>query len=233
MTMVSPVTQTSQQIIEEPGNPWTNVNVAPVERGISAAVGGALALVGIGLNVLPRKVNPLGIALSLVGAELIYRGASGHCYVYQGLNINTNAEQGSSVRRRFEKAMTINRSEEDMYHFWKDFDTVNAISSPTEPQTQADYPAERAKELEAWQALKQSVTENNGTISFEHAPNGRGTVVRVRIEYAPQAGKLGHTINMLRGQSPEQQITENLRHFKEMMEAGEIPTTEGQPTGKS
>ena len=34
------------------------------------------------------------------------------------------------------------------------------------------------------------------------------------------------------GQEPGQQIQEDLRHFKQMMEAGEIPTTEGQPTGR-
>jgi uncharacterized membrane protein len=32
--------------------------------------------------------------------------------------------------------------------------------------------------------------------------------------------------------SPEQQAREDLRHFKQLMEAGEIPTTAGQPAGR-
>jgi uncharacterized membrane protein len=35
------------------------------------------------------------------------------------------------------------------------------------------------------------------------------------------------------GEEPDQQVREDLRHFKEIMEAGEIPTVTGQPSGRS
>jgi uncharacterized membrane protein len=34
------------------------------------------------------------------------------------------------------------------------------------------------------------------------------------------------------GEEPNQTIREDLRRFKQLMEAGEIPTTKGQPSGR-
>ncbi len=35
------------------------------------------------------------------------------------------------------------------------------------------------------------------------------------------------------GEEPTQQVQDDLRRFKQVMEAGEVPTTDGQPTGRS
>jgi len=44
--------------------------------------------------------------------------------------------------------------------------------------------------------------------------------------------KLRPSIGKVSGHVPERQVLETLRHFKELMEAGEIPSIKGQPTGK-
>ena len=62
-------------------------------------------------------------------------------------------------------------------------------------------------------------------------PEGRGTEVRVVIDYIPPAGRVGKWIATLFGEEPTQQIREDLRRFKRLMETGEIPTTQGQPRG--
>jgi hypothetical protein len=54
----------------------------------------------------------------------------------------------------------------------------------------------------------------------------------VELLYRPPAGRLGAAFAMLFGEEPEQQIREDLRRFKELMEAGEIATTDGQPHGR-
>ena len=54
----------------------------------------------------------------------------------------------------------------------------------------------------------------------------------VELEYEPIAGSFGAMIAKLFGEEPAQQIEEDLRRFKQLMEAGEVPTTEGQPRGK-
>src|SRR3954463_9795737 len=72
-----------------------------------------------------------------------------------------------------------------------------------------------------------------GSVHFLPAPGGRGTEVRVVMEYIPPAGRLGRLIAKILGKEPEIQMREGLRHFKQMMEAGEIPSTEGQPSGRT
>jgi uncharacterized membrane protein len=51
------------------------------------------------------------------------------------------------------------------------------------------------------------------------------------MEYNPPGGALTATFAKLFGEEPEQQIGDELRRFKMLMEAGEIATNEGQPRG--
>jgi uncharacterized membrane protein len=70
-------------------------------------------------------------------------------------------------------------------------------------------------------------------VHFADAPGGRGTVVRVELQYNPPGGVMGALAAQLWGEEPGQQVEDDLRRFKEIMEAGEIPTTEGQPSGRA
>jgi uncharacterized membrane protein len=69
-------------------------------------------------------------------------------------------------------------------------------------------------------------------VTFEPAVAGRGAIVRVEMLYRPPAGKLGRQIARLFGEEPAQQIREDLRRFKQLLETGEVATTEGQPSGR-
>jgi uncharacterized membrane protein len=68
-------------------------------------------------------------------------------------------------------------------------------------------------------------------VRFVPGPEGRGTEVKVVIDYIPPAGRLGNFVATLFGKNPSQQIREDLRRFKRLMETNEVPTTEGQPRG--
>jgi uncharacterized membrane protein len=92
---------------------------------------------------------------------------------------------------------------------------------------------ERENELLVWKSLPGSMVESMGRVEFIDAPAGRGTVVRVSMEYNPPAGSLGAAFAKLLRQEPAMQIKNDLRHFKQIMEAGEIPTVDGQPSGRS
>jgi uncharacterized membrane protein len=87
-------------------------------------------------------------------------------------------------------------------------------------------------ELIAWATLAGSDVVSAGSVSFTPSPDGRETQVRVRLQYDPPAGKIGAAVAWLLGKDPSQTIREDLRRFKQLMEAGEIPTTDGQPRGK-
>ena len=63
------------------------------------------------------------------------------------------------------------------------------------------------------------------------APEGRGTEVSVTLDYIPPAGKVGWAIAKLFGKDPAAEVREDLRRFKSFLEAGEVPTIQGQSHG--
>lgn len=197
------------------------------------ASGAALAALGI------VRRSPLGVALAAGGGLLIYRGITA-----KGAWPSTLI----SVR----KSITIDKSPEELYRFWRDFENLprfmrhlqSVRSSAGRLQWvstgplgknfswEAEIVEDRENELVSWRTLPGSQIENRGTVRFQAAPEGRGTEMRVELLYRPPAGRVGATFAMLFGEEPEQQIREDLRRFKEVMEAGEIATTEGQPHGR-
>jgi len=52
------------------------------------------------------------------------------------------------------------------------------------------------------------------------------------MEYNVPGGMVTAAIAKLFGEEPEQQIGDELRRFKQLMETGEIATTEGQSRGQ-
>ncbi|MBD2414318.1 cyclase [Nostoc calcicola FACHB-389] len=98
---------------------------------------------------------------------------------------------------------------------------------------------DRENELIAWASVEGATIENSGLVNFKSAPANRGTEVKVVREYNPPGGVIGAAlakpmvdIAKLFGEDPKHNLTEDLRHFKMLMEAGEIATTEGQPRGR-
>ncbi|MBV9879791.1 MAG: hypothetical protein JO180_04805, partial [Gemmatirosa sp.] len=81
---------------------------------------------------------------------------------------------------------------------------------------------DRPNEAIAWRATEGADVWNAGRVEFAAAPGGRGTEVRVTLEYDPPLGKLGSKVAMLFREEPGQQVQDDLRHFKQVLELGEI-----------
>jgi hypothetical protein len=96
----------------------------------------------------------------------------------------------------------------------------------------AEITEERPNETIAWRSLPGSPLHTQGRVRFRAAPGNRGTVVTVHMRYEPPGGKVGAALAWLFGRSAEQEVREDLRRFKRLMETGEIPTTRGQPSGR-
>jgi uncharacterized membrane protein len=234
----------------------SDINVADVERWASALGGAALAAYGI--KQLKDR-SPSGAALTAAGTALIYRGATGHCPMYSAAGIST-ADRRDDTRAALsgprgvnvQEAVTINRPADELYRFWRSFEQLPSFMHHLVSVTQLDQcrshwvakaPAgstvewnaeiinEIPGELIGWRTLDGSEVVSAGSVCFKPAPGGRGTEVRVRLQYDPPGGKLGSTIAWMFGEEPSQTIREDLRRFKRLMETGEIPTTEGQPRG--
>jgi uncharacterized membrane protein len=234
---------------------WTRVNVGGNERKLSVAAGGLLALLGVSRRSIP------GLILAGVGGGLIYRGFSGHCPVYQALELDTSDEpQTASPEDFFERgihvevAFTINKLPWELYEYWRNFENLPKIMSHLESVTVIDERRSRwvakapsiaggkvewdaeiindePNALIAWRSLPNADVDNAGSVRFVPASGDRGTEVKVVIDYIPPAGVVGKWVARLFGEEPTQQITEDLRKFKRVMETGEFATTKGQPRG--
>jgi uncharacterized membrane protein len=149
-------------------------------------------------------------------------------------------------------AVTIARPAAELYRFWRSLENLPRIMrhlqavqviDNTHSHWVAKAPAgstvewdaevinEEENALIAWRSLEGASVENAGSVRFIPAPAGRGTEVRVVLEYIPPAGALGKVVAQLYGEEPRQQVREDLDRFKQLMEAGEIATIEGQPRG--
>ncbi|HSH39198.1 MAG TPA: SRPBCC family protein, partial [Chthoniobacterales bacterium] len=102
----------------------------------------------------------------------------------------------------------------------------------TSVEWEAEIVDERPGELIAWRSLPGADIENSGSVRFERAPGGRGTFVRVKMEYHPPSGFFGASIARLLGEEPEIQVQRDLYRFKQVMETGQVTTTEGQSAGR-
>jgi uncharacterized membrane protein len=235
----------------------STVNVADVERWASA-LGGA-ALTAYGIKHLKDR-SPAGAALAAAGSALIYRGATGHCPVYSAAGISTangrdetSAALSGARGANVEEVVTINESPDVLYAFWRQLELLPRFMDHLVSVSQLDArrsrwvakaPAGRTVqweaeiineitgELIAWRTVEGADVVSAGSVRFTPAPGGRGTEVRVRLQYDPPAGKIGATVAWLLGHDPAATIREDLRRFKQLMEAGEVPTIDGQPRGK-
>jgi uncharacterized membrane protein len=228
-------------------------NVAGSERIVSLAAGAILA--GLGL----ARRDAVGAVIGIVGGALAYRGATGHCHMYQALGVDTChtdamrdlEEQGVEVVENF----TIHKSAEELYSSWKNFERLPEFMSHLESvrvidekrsewvakapwiaggemKWEAEITEDQPNQRIAWQTVEGSSVDHRGSVTFRPAPGDRGTRVRVELTYAPPAGQIGRWMAKLFGEEPEQQVRSDLRKFKRLMEIGEVPTTEGQPHGK-
>jgi uncharacterized membrane protein len=235
----------------------TTQNVGNPERVISAVAGGGLIAYGL------KRKDWLGALLGVVGGGLALRGATGHCQVYDALDIDTNenslfergkekAKDWFSQETEIVKSVTINKSADELYTFWRNFENLPKFMNHLEAVKvvdnirsewtakaplgkQAHWTAEITEDLNnekiAWRSVENSEIPNSGKVEFLPTID-RGTIVKVTIQYQPPAGKLGAIASYFLSEEPETQITEDLRRFKSLMETGLIMHVEGQPSGR-
>ncbi len=227
-------------------------NLNDTERLISGIGGGALAIYGL------SRADLIGVALAALGGGLVQRSTTGHCSIYSSLGINTAEKQNAATVRegagvKVEKSMTINASPEKLYSFWRNFGNLPQFMSHLESvqvidETHSHWKAkapfgysvewdaeiinDKPNEIISWRSTENADVANVGSVHFMPSTDQTGTIVKIALSYEPPAGKIGMAIAWLTGEEPSVQVEEDLRHFKQMMETGENPTTEGQTSGR-
>lgn len=84
----------------------------------------------------------------------------------------------------------------------------------------------------AWRSTGQTAVPNAGSITLRELPFARGTEVKVVIEYIPPKGPLRQKLDKALGRNPKSLLQLALFRFRQLLEAGEIATTKGQPAGR-
>jgi uncharacterized membrane protein len=235
------------------------VNVGDAERLLSVLGGAALALMAarrrgaagaalalVGGTLLHRGTTGRCVVYGALGLDTS-DGEHGMLERRHGPAAVLDAAKATRV----ERSVTIQRDAGELYAFWRRLDNLPRVMrhldrvtelSPTRSRWRAKAPAGQRVEWEAeiindipgelisWRSVEEATVPNAGSVHFTPATGGRGTVVRVVLEYEPPVGPLGALAARVVHEEPDTQVREDLRRFKRMMEAGEAPTTEGQPS---
>lgn len=224
-------------------------NLGTGERIVSGAAGSILALLG-----LSRRDWP-GLLIASVGGALIYRCATGHSPAYEAMGIDAMSD-GEKQRRgtHITQSFLINKSPEELYRWWRNFENLPQAMQHLEAvqvlderrshwiarapslyggkvEWDAEITVDEQNQRIAWSSLPEADIEHRGEIRFTTVPGDRGTKVQVVLDYRPPAGQVGRLLAWLAGEEPAQQIRDDLRNFKRLMEVGEILTVSGQPHG--
>ena len=117
---------------QQPEQRTDRINVGDMERWVSLLGGTALAAFGLARGSLG------GLGLAALGGALVYRGATGHCPMYGTLGISTAERRGPATVIRaghgvkVERSVTIDRSPEELFRFWRNFENLPRIMTHLE-----------------------------------------------------------------------------------------------------
>ena len=199
-------------------------------RQWGALIGGtALAIYGI------TRRSPLGLALAASGGTVALLGSR------RPSQDETSAWTSILINCKPDEVYRFWRNLEDLPRFMNRLQTVNVLDNRRSrwvangPAGQAirwtaEITDEREIEFIEWRSLEGSDVQVSGCVEFQEAPAGRGTYISARIEYSPIQG-MGAFAKFL-NKGVNFAMRQDLRRLEALMEAGEIPTTEGQPHGR-
>jgi uncharacterized membrane protein len=220
---------------------WLTARVAGdvVDLGLLVA---ALALPSV------RRARLLSAAAAVVGvAVLDARSAQ-----------RLSAPDDSGARAvRTRRSITVNRPPAEVYRFWRDLSNLPRFMERLESvrviddrrshwimigplglpfEWEAEIVEEQPDRGIAWRSVAGSEIDTAGSVRFRSAPGGRGTEVSVTLEYTPPGRELTAQLARLIGQAPEQQLSQDLRRFRQIVETGEVLVAHDPPhagTGQS
>ncbi len=213
-------------------------------------------LVGAGLLAygLARRSRPaMGAGAALAGGGLLVKAAPQLTAGLARRRRRPTAPLGGPAGGiHVERAIAVNRPVAELYRYWRHLVNLPSFMHHLEAVTVLDerrshwvakgpagirvsWEAEIVNEIEnqmiAWRSLPGSEIEQAGSVRFRELPADRGSEIHVELRYDPPAGRAGVAVARLFGRDAEAAIREDLRRFKQLMEAGEVPTTTGQPAG--
>ena len=226
---------------EEDAHPGPEVNVGPFERAASVTLGAALVALA-----LSRRRAPAALPCGLLGAYLSWRGATGHCLVYDALDTGSAEDEedarldaGGHDDVSQEAEITIARPPADVYAFLRRLENaprylghVDAVRTldPTRSvwtgrtpegeavEWEAEVLEDRPGELVVWRSEPGGAVHHAVAALVRPAPGG-GTEVRLEVEYDPPGAPLGRALAHVMGSTAPYAVEEDLARLKAILES--------------
>jgi uncharacterized membrane protein len=225
-----------------------NTNVGEAERWLSLIGGSSLVAFGL------ARRNSAGFGLAALGGSLLWRGATGHCPMYQTIGVNTAARgygKGTGSRAgvpyelgiRVDHEISINKPTSQLYSFWRDLSNLPKFMDHLQSVKVVDdrishwvakgpiginveWDAEIINDIPEKVIGWRSLegSDVDNGGSVRFESTGAGSVVKVSLQYNPPAGQLGAWVARMFGENPKKTIAEDLQRFKELMETGNVMT---------
>lgn len=227
------------------------VNLMQVDRWGYVAAGVALLAWGL------RRRGLVGGSAGGIAAWLMYQAYTGNNPMFEPLDIRVNRHPGETGAREtivIDDALTVGKPREEVYRFWRNLqnlprfapwvrrvDVLDERRSEWEVEGphggvvhwESEITRDTPNEEIEWRTTANRSIANFGSVSFRDAPAGRGTIVRVHLEYVSPAGSLGAAVARLMGRAPQSMVEQSLRSLKQLLEAGEVATVDGQTSGRA
>jgi uncharacterized membrane protein len=215
------------------------VNVGSGERTASLALGASLVAAG-----LRRSESPLKPLFLLAGGLLAWRGATRHSSPYRAAPIGTapGPRRPSGARA----AITIGKSADEIRDAFRrpewlanvlpGVTTIREVDGGnqdwtfggTQSATVEMAPRDAADGL-VWRAVR--VPSFELAVTFTPAPGDRGTEVRIKIQH-PEAPAMAALATWMADLAAESVLERGLRRAKQLLEIGEVMSSEPQSSGE-
>ncbi|WP_277540665.1 SRPBCC family protein [Haloarcula laminariae] len=219
-------------------------------RGGQLVVGTALVDYG------RRQRSSRGTAATVGGGALIFSALGGMSRVKRALTDRTDGERATEPERRetaVRRSITVDGTPESLYEQWRDPETFAEIMGHFAEVTPVDegrfrwtvhgpygrdigwetsVVVDEPGEICRWETPTDAVLPNEGAVRFEEAPGDRGTVVTLSVVFEPPGGTLGSAALEQFDIVPKKLVGVALDRFKSLVESGEVPTLDRNPSGR-
>ena len=222
-------------------------NVGQTERSISIAAGAALGLIALSR---PLSLRGLLFGVGAAALIKRGVSGTCDLYGRLGISTREAKDDHAASAKpaqyfnhgiHVEQSISINKPAQELYDFWRNFENLPRVMGHLNSVTvidnkrshwaakaplgyQVEWDAEIINDepgkLIAWQSVGDATVDNSGSVRFLDRGDGT-TDVRVVLDYIPPAGKLGGMVARLFGESPDVQVADDLRRFKQTIESGE------------
>lgn len=229
----------------------TGTGADRLKGAVAVVVGSVLVVRGL------RRRSLRGAAMALAGGGLLARALGGRLIGRRSgpraADRHDAGRTGATDTTSVSRSITVGKPADELYEAWRDPERFSRIVGHFADVTSlgdggyrwtVDGPGgrdlswethiveEESGEFLRWETPEDATVSNRGSVRFHPAPGDRGTVVTMTVTFDPPGGRVGNAALKRLGIVPETLVGQTLGRFKSLVESGEIPTLEGNPSAR-